>query len=1267
MFTEFSPFSELQERSLTIKFFPKSPSWGVSIFFSDQPHRPSEKISDEFFDSIFIVAGNTIDKTSADNSSSLLIGLRNNGKELTLYTTNEYLSFGELEICMDRTQRKDLKIIVSHNDKMGKRTATYIPLSGLSNNYFNLHPDINDTSDYSLEYTIEDTIDYSHHLVLENLHTKSPVLDLSQCGMKAFPEEVSELVWLEELIVGIGTYYDYDQEIRVTSGNKGEPSTFSRLPIELPKLKKLKKLVLAGSKSNPLPILDLSGIASLTNLEFLSITNGSVSDISPLAELKKLRQLYLYGNNISDITPLSSLKQLKVLRLRGNNITDIYPLESLTSLRVLRMGRNNITDISSLKYMKQLENLSLYSNNIENITSLKTLLLLKKISLRDNRITDIKALGMSVSLEELDLRTNAIKDLSPLIGNPSLRKLYLKNNNIHSVASLAGILTLEELDFGNNSIDDLSPLMKLRKLQKINFDDTMVSKLRPLASLGALKEFSCKGCKIGDCTADVYETGDAQQIRGYFGIPLVGPAKKAPSTRSKRSADSKTINAGSSEGASTDQKKDVKLIILGNSNAGKSNLVNYLETEIYQGQRKTTHGLEVRRWLPDEKTYPELKDIAVSIWDFGGQEYYHESYRLFLSSNAVYLLLWSADTNINGRRKALLEDNTPEVDLEHFEIRYWLDTIRYYSKASTMTSLLVAQNKIDQPEGKRRLTQELHDQYGIKDSFHISLQEGSKKDNPRQHGLLTNFLSDLEYAIKDAADKVPPPPHWQNIRNRILSMKNSSAQHKDFFSTIDKDALWISLQDFTKGCMAITGLPQNEDQEYTIPRWLDRGGVVVFFPDIELLKDKIFIRPDQLARTIYEVLNKDVLAKGGEFSKNDILPNKKEEHKDVFLGIARHLELIFPHPTKGDGYYIAPQYLPETHAIEDLFKIASKDAWLSAFWVRTPLFYYKKILHGLLIRFASDPNTKSPYFWKHGILFIKNDLRVLIKGLYPSEKEHEGTILISVEKDATRQGKLQKEIFDALFYILGENSRLSLKAQVEFTGTENSSRPDETTQLLDLLEDIKVEVSYDGANFIEYRQLLLNDKEPKIRLADTNTWLSMKNFSSILPFNPIRAKKVFLSYSHQNVAWLKRLRTHLAGLRRSKEIESWDDRELLPGDLWDASIKKNLEEADVFILLLSADFIASEYIWNEELQAAFRHFRSRNAQIIPILFEPLDLGGLPGISPGDATQSISISSFEIAPKTDQGQLLAVSLWDNAEEALAKIAETIRQAIKRHSA
>jgi internalin A len=144
--------------------------------------------------------------------------------------------------------------------------------------------------------------------------------------------------------------------------------------------------------------------------------------------------------------------------------------------------------------------------------------------------------------------------------------------------------------------------------------------------------------------------------------------------------------------------------------------------------------------------------------------------------------------------------------------------------------------------------------------------------------------------------------------------------------------------------------------------------------------------------------------------------------------------------------------------------------------------------------------------------------------------------------------------------------------------------------------------------------------------------LITKNFSPLLPFSPPKTKKVFLSYSHQNVFWLNRLRTHLAGLRRAKQIESWDDKEILPGQLWDYQIKKKLEEADIFILLLSADFIASDYIWNNELSVAIQRFRDKNATVIPILFEPLDLAGIPSIFPINDFKAFRIGDFEIIPK-----------------------------------
>ncbi|MFY0578287.1 toll/interleukin-1 receptor domain-containing protein [Cystobacter fuscus] len=72
----------------------------------------------------------------------------------------------------------------------------------------------------------------------------------------------------------------------------------------------------------------------------------------------------------------------------------------------------------------------------------------------------------------------------------------------------------------------------------------------------------------------------------------------------------------------------------------------------------------------------------------------------------------------------------------------------------------------------------------------------------------------------------------------------------------------------------------------------------------------------------------------------------------------------------------------------------------------------------------------------------------------------------------------------------------------------------------------------------------------------------------------------FFSYSHVDEALRNKLEAHLAMLKRQGLIEPWHDRRILAGSEFDASISTHLEEADVIMLLVSADFLASEYCYS---------------------------------------------------------------------------------------
>lgn len=99
---------------------------------------------------------------------------------------------------------------------------------------------------------------------------------------------------------------------------------------------------------------------------------------------------------------------------------------------------------------------------------------------------------------------------------------------------------------------------------------------------------------------------------------------------------------------------------------------------------------------------------------------------------------------------------------------------------------------------------------------------------------------------------------------------------------------------------------------------------------------------------------------------------------------------------------------------------------------------------------------------------------------------------------------------------------------------------------------------------------------------------------------------IFISYSHQDEEWLKRLKVHLNGLAKYyNTIDVWDDKRLRAGDRWNKEITKALCNSNVALLLVSANFIASDYIQNNELQPILKKAENNGVKIIPIFVSPV--------------------------------------------------------------
>jgi hypothetical protein len=99
--------------------------------------------------------------------------------------------------------------------------------------------------------------------------------------------------------------------------------------------------------------------------------------------------------------------------------------------------------------------------------------------------------------------------------------------------------------------------------------------------------------------------------------------------------------------------------------------------------------------------------------------------------------------------------------------------------------------------------------------------------------------------------------------------------------------------------------------------------------------------------------------------------------------------------------------------------------------------------------------------------------------------------------------------------------------------------------------------------------------------------------------------RIFISYSHKDVTWLEPLRAHLSLLtQRYGDLEVWDDSKIAPGEKWREQIRQAMDSAKVAILLVSRDFLASDFIDKNELPPLLASAAREGTMILPVLLKP---------------------------------------------------------------
>jgi hypothetical protein len=143
--------------------------------------------------------------------------------------------------------------------------------------------------------------------------------------------------------------------------------------------------------------------------------------------------------------------------------------------------------------------------------------------------------------------------------------------------------------------------------------------------------------------------------------------------------------------------------------------------------------------------------------------------------------------------------------------------------------------------------------------------------------------------------------------------------------------------------------------------------------------------------------------------------------------------------------------------------------------------------------------------------------------------------------------------------------------------------------------------------------------------------------------------EVFYSYSHKDENLRYELEKHLAVLRRQGLIVDWHDRRISAGDEWRGEIDAHVRSAHIILLLISADFLASDYCYDVEMKLALDRHEKHAAIVIPIILRPVEWSGAP------------FAKLQAMPRGKP-----ITLWPDRDEAIAEVAHAIREIVVRFS-
>ena len=633
---------------------------------------------------------------------------------------------------------------------------------------------------------------------------------------------------------------------------------------------------------------------------------------------------------------------------------------------------------------------------------------------------------------------------------------------------------------------------------------------------------------------------------------------------------------------------EAKLIFVGNGRVGKTSLTKRLVKDEFDPEEKSTHGIRIEKWpleLEDGRT------VQVNIWDFGGQEIYHNTHRFFLTNRALYILVWDMESQIDA------EDH-PEKD-ENFIFDYWLENVSGLSEESPV---LVVQNKMEEPatRGYDLTTLKKNKGWNVKETLAVSAAKGWNIDE------LRNTISEQLQNAPKLKNLIGYDlgPGWSAVRNEleILALEQPYLKYDEYLKI-------CKTQDIS------------EENAEDLSQFLTDIGVVIHFPDNTILKEMVILDPRWTTKIIYRLLNEKIKENEGQFKKSELTVNMKKEELEkfskefrfrdereiqIFLELMSKFEICFELPNEKDSF-IVPQFLPEEKPAFD---------WESKKAIRYG--YQYDFLHKGIIARAIVKLNEYAYkntWWRNGVLIEKEGIKAKIEAL-PKQNE------IRIEMIGAEGEQLRKFLLNDIFEEV--NQKLDFKT-IRYCPRENCDCTFEEEVILKLEKENQKSITCSSCNC-------------NVSIDD----ILGKNIEDM------DKPKIFISYSHKDEEHKNELQSWLKSLQYSFEINVWEDRQIQIGDDWSEEILSELNAAEFIILLISKDFLASDFIQDVEVKRAFERHEKGEAVVMPVIVRPC------------YWQQDPIQRVQVVPKDGK----PVTKFDDEDEAWLEVLQKIKARIEK---